>query len=364
MLGMSRRVYFHIGAPKTGTTYLQDRLALNRNTLSSHGVHYPLGALNQTDLHFRAALDLLERDWAMDTGGRWDSLMKQVRRLDGTVIVSHEVLASATDEQVRRAMHDVGDAEVHIVYSARDLARQIPAAWQESIKNRKSWSYRSFLKKVQEKPQIKADWWFWKVQSLPDVLSRWSAGLAPEQVHLVTVPPAGAPQGLLWQRFCDAFGIDPAWAPLDSVRANPSMGIAETTVVRKLNRRLNKTDMGVRDKRRLVKELLVHGNLAHRPDMKKPTLPPDRYEWANGVAESWIDWIEGAGIDVVGDVDDLRPGEPPKERWRDPDRPSRKKMLDAAVEALSVMTQEAARCGETEPNLIEKVGKAARSIRA
>ena len=38
---MSRRVYLHIGAPKTGTTYLQDRLALNAKSLSDHGVHFP-----------------------------------------------------------------------------------------------------------------------------------------------------------------------------------------------------------------------------------------------------------------------------------------------------------------------------------
>ena len=55
--------------------------------------------------------------------------------------------------------------------------------------------------------------WFWRVQSLPDVLSRWSKGLPPENVHLVTVPQAGAPRDLLWQRYCQAFGIDPAWAP-------------------------------------------------------------------------------------------------------------------------------------------------------
>ena len=36
----SRRVYVHIGAPKTGTSYVQDRLALNTRSLGSHGVHY------------------------------------------------------------------------------------------------------------------------------------------------------------------------------------------------------------------------------------------------------------------------------------------------------------------------------------
>ncbi|MEZ5094731.1 MAG: hypothetical protein R2731_00470 [Nocardioides sp.] len=36
-----RVVYLHVGAPKTGTTYLQDRLTLNEDTLAGHGVHFP-----------------------------------------------------------------------------------------------------------------------------------------------------------------------------------------------------------------------------------------------------------------------------------------------------------------------------------
>ena len=35
------RVYLHIGAPKTGTTYLQEVLFTNRARLAEHGVLYP-----------------------------------------------------------------------------------------------------------------------------------------------------------------------------------------------------------------------------------------------------------------------------------------------------------------------------------
>ena len=53
---MTRVVYLHVGAPKTGTTYLQDRLALNKASLARHDVHYPL---NLHASQFRPALDLL-----------------------------------------------------------------------------------------------------------------------------------------------------------------------------------------------------------------------------------------------------------------------------------------------------------------
>ena len=49
-----------MGAPKTGTTYLQDRLALNADSLRRHGYAYPTGP---HDDMFLAALDVVDRPW-------------------------------------------------------------------------------------------------------------------------------------------------------------------------------------------------------------------------------------------------------------------------------------------------------------
>ena len=152
------------------------------------------------------------------------------------MIVSHEILAPASPAQVAKAMADLAGSEVHIVYSARDLGRQLPAAWQESIKQGRRWSYRRFLRAAES-----GDPWFYRAFDLPSVLETWGAGLPPERIHVVTVPQPGVPDqhgDLLWLRFCEAFGIEPGWAPVDSDRRNRSLGIAETQVVRELNRRI------------------------------------------------------------------------------------------------------------------------------
>ncbi len=362
---MPRVVYLHIGAPKTGTTYIQDRLELNGPVLRRHGIHFPVGplGLRASHTHFRAALDLLGADWGGPSGhaeGQWEALMKRVRRLDGTVILSHEILAGATPGQISRAMADLAGSEVHVVYSARDLARQIPAAWQESIKQGRRWSYKSYLRKLQARPDLS----FWKAQGLPDVLSRWSAGLTPERVHLVTVPSAGSPPELLWERVRGVFGIEPEWVSQDSVRVNPSMGVAETALVRRLNKRLRRSDLTKEDHRLLVKEMLVQRNLANRVNTRRASLPPRLYPWAQGVVDEWIEWVEGAGIDVVGDLRELRPVQPdPDERWVNPDRPGSKPMADAALAALTAMTMEAARRTPTDQQLSRRVGRAARRLR-
>lgn len=340
---MSRVLYLHIGAPKTGTTYLQDRLMLNQASLAQHGINIPTKSrFVDADLfHFRAALDLLDQDWGGTPGhavGAWDTMVKRVRRTHGTVIISHEILAPAKPDVIARVMNDFADSEVHIVYSARDLARQLPAAWQESIKQGRKWTFQRFLTKVEN-----GQTWFRSSMDLPKVLANWGAKMSPERVHVVTVPHDRGPTGdELWERFCRAFGIDPAWAPLDSERQNRSLGIAETQLVRRLNRRLELPVWRDATYDALIRELLAQQVLVGR-DSIPVRLPPDRYDFANTQADLWIDWIKGSGVDVIGDVEDLRPRMPaPDEEWRNPDRVSPKLQLSAALDALTEMTREAA----------------------
>ena len=131
---VSRRVLLHVGCPKTGTSYLQDVLFRNQPVLREHDILYPA---DRFDAHFLAALDLMTLPWGgieTEAVGAWDRLAAEVREWHGTSIVSHEIFARATPTRVERALASLGDAEVHLVLSVRDLVRQIPAEWQENVK--------------------------------------------------------------------------------------------------------------------------------------------------------------------------------------------------------------------------------------
>ncbi|MEQ4547895.1 hypothetical protein [Nocardioides kribbensis] len=371
-----RRVYLHIGAPKTGTTYLQDRLSLNAKALAAHDVHFPTRSalVSPALFHFRAALDLQGQDWGGEPGhaeGSWDALVRRVRRRTGTVVVSHEILAPASAEHVAKAKRDLsgpgGDTEIHVVYSARDLGRQLPAAWQESIKQGRTWSYRRFLKRAR-----RGRTWFARSFDLPAVLGTWSAGLPPEQVHVVTVPQRGsgvsvagpgAPGGdELWLRFCRAFSIDPAWAPAESERTNPSLGAAESALLRRLNTSLGRRTRGGPDFDALVRGLLAEQELVGR-ESGRVGLPPRFHDWAEEQSERWIEWVEASGVHVVGDVADLRPVRPgPDESWNDPDRVPPRRQLAAAVDALAAMTREAARREDPDRQIGSRVRDQARRL--
>ena len=380
--GMTRRVYLHIGAPKTGTTYLQDRLALNASSLADHGIHFPSRSpmVSPGLFHFRAALDLLGQDWGGEPGhavGNWPALMKRVRRRSGTVIISHEILAPAHAETVARAMADLRGSEVHIVYSARDLGRAIPAAWQESIKQGRRWRYRKFLSSTRHgKP------WFFRAFDLPSVLATWGAGLPPERIHVVTVPhrpdpaPGAAtgpdpgagpveatPGDPLWLRFCEVFGIDPAWAPRDSDRTNQSLGVAETQLIRQLNRRLGRATRREASFDALIREMLAQDKLMARRSAPV-RLPPRLYDWADQMSERWIDYLRQSGVDVVGDYQDLRPVRPPEGTpWHDPDKVPARQRLQVSLEALTAMTREAAARPDPDQRLRHRMRQRAAWLR-
>jgi hypothetical protein len=240
----------------------------------------------------------------------------------------------------------------------------VPAEWQEGIKHQRKIGFDGFIAQVRSARRTKPTLWFWRVQSLPDVLRRWARTLPPERVHVVTVPQAGAPRDLLWHRYCAAFGIDPAWAPRESARENVSIGAAETYLLRRLNRRLRQAGLNSEGYRRLIREAVVHQGLAKRPATTRVTLPPALFGWATQVAEEWVAAVRDGGYDVVGDLDDLRPVPPPADRpWCDPDAPPADEVVDAAMEAIVALALEAAKPEPADP-LTAKLSRAARRLRS
>ena len=337
---MTHRVFVHVGAPKTGTSYLQSTMDANRTVLAGHGLSYPQTG---SGTHFEAAIDLIDHRWGgllKQARGEWDALAKAALRAPGDAIISHELLAAATRDQVDRARQTLAGAELHVVLTARDLGRQIPAEWQETIKHRGRMRLHRFTRKIQDASRTASDEWFWRVQGLPDVLTRWSTGLPPDRVHLVTVPPPGAPRDLLWQRFAGVLGLDPGVFIERGERDNTSLGITEINVLRLLNVALKGRSIPVPVYADVVRDLIVRESLAGREGQARPTLAPAARGFVDAVSEEWAEWIEGSGVHLVGDLDDLRPRWADPDEWVNPDALRPTEALPAAIDALAVMVEQ------------------------
>ncbi len=191
---MSKRVLVHVGTPKTGTSFVQDVLFQQRQALAEQGVLYPA---DRFDAHFLAALDLMELRWGgleHQAVGAWDGSRGRcaLDRPHGRHLPRDPRPASG--EQVRPALESFGPGcEVHVVLSARDLARQIPAEWQENVKHRRIVCYARLPEQITaDVPQAEVATWFWGVQEMPAIMARWAPVLPPEHVHVVTVPQPGS----------------------------------------------------------------------------------------------------------------------------------------------------------------------------
>ena len=303
-----QRVFLHVGAPKTGTTFLQTVLWDHRDALRQYGVLFPG---EHYDDHFFAAVDLQQLDFhgepRPEAAGAWERVAAAARDWPGTTVISHDVFAGATAAQAGRALADLAPAEMHVVCTVRDRGRQLPSHWQEDVKHGSTERLGEWYDAISRHDQERWAWrWFWQTEELPDVLSRWGANLPPEHVHVVTVPPEGSPRAELWRRFCSVVGIDPAVVDLDTVsHPNTSLGVAEAELLRRVNVSLDGAFSQV------VYEHVVKGVFAHetltRRSGRRVVAPAEAYDAAAATGKEWIDEINRRGIDVVGELDDLVP---------------------------------------------------------
>jgi hypothetical protein len=334
------RVFLHVGAPKTGTTFLQHVLWANRSALARQGALY-WGDV--PGAHFYAAQDLRGRYFRGHrhprVSGAWDRLAKAAREWSGpTVLISHEILATCDPDEASRAVESLRPHEVHVVYSARDLARQIPAMWQESVKNGRVVPYQRYLQTLQaDDPQLVGRI-FWRTQDALDVLGRWGTAVPADRVHVLTVPPRGAEGDLLWQRFCGLTGLD-ATALDSTVRThgNVSLGLAEGELLRRINERV-KGDLTWPEHETLLKNFLTKRVLTGRPGATRTGIPVADREWVLQRSRVMVEGLAARGYDVAGALDELVPdftGEPDTV----PD-PGAEEVLDSAVDALGVLLTE------------------------
>jgi hypothetical protein len=335
-------VYLHVGPPKTGTTYLQDVLWRNRSLSRSRDLD--LAGARPVD-HFYAALDLRGINFGghvnPDVAGAWDRLAARALATDlGKVVISHEVLAGATKAEINRAVASLAPARVHVVYGARDLARQLPAVWQESLKNRRSRTFEAFLSAVLSEKQSGEIRGFWRAQDPVSTLQRWSSAVPREHIALMTLPQAGAPADTLWKRFCAALSLDPSGYDLDVARPNPSLPAEDAEVLRRLNEKLPEEFSWPAYEYTVKRRFNARANSAGPGSAGTSLVVPERYHAAVTERTRQIrDALESAGYPVIGHLDDLLPA---PAAFGESARLSPDRVADAAVEILAAVLTESA----------------------
>jgi hypothetical protein len=311
---VARRVYLHVGTMKSGTSFLQEKLLANRDGLRAQGVLFP-GAGWESQV--RAVQDVLgtrrnDVDQPARLDGAWERLRAEIAAWDGDVVVSMELLAACRPRRARRIVQALQPAEVHVVVTARDLGRTLPAMWQESVQTYRSWTWEEYVAGVTQgdPEQPGPAYSFFRQQDLVAIVRKWRRAAGRDNLTLVTVPPPGAAPDELWHRFCAATGIDPQHCPRPGRRDNQSLGAVSAEMMRRLNVALADSGIGWGEYSRFVKRPLAKRVLASR----RATEPPIGFTrrsypkaWLAEQSARTVARLTRAQVRVVGDLADLTP---------------------------------------------------------
>jgi hypothetical protein len=298
---MARRVFVHIGLPKTGTSYLQTILWSHRDELAATGMLVP--GRERRD-HLWASLVVRDDPRVARRNPRapqaWQVVLDELAGWDRDGVISHEFFCSASAEQARRMVTELGPAEVHVVVTAREPLGLFTSSWQESLKNKGTSRIEDYARTVSDDPR---KIWDWRALDLGLVLERWGDVVPPDRVHVIAPPPPEAPRDELWNRFCSVLGVDPAVAGSAERFSNASMGVVEAETLRRVNEQLEgfgrAFDKGVWIRTFLADERLVPRN------GERFWPGADQQEDCRRRGREAVELVRRRGFDVVGDLDAL-----------------------------------------------------------
>ncbi len=327
-----RRVFLHIGLPKTGTSYLQSIAWSHRDELCAAGLLLPGRERRDhlwASLVVRQDANLARRNPRAPEA--WDVLREEISGWEWDALISHEFFCSATTEQARAMVGALsGDgAEVHVIVTAREPLSLFTSSWQEHLKNKGTSPISQYATTVSDDPTVI---WNWRALDLRLVLERWGAAVAaPTHIHVVTPPGRDEPRDELWRRFCSVMDLSPAVATPKSF-ANASMGVVEAETLRRINLRLEgfdrAFDRGVWIRSFLADERLVpRGGEPYWPSDEQITDCRERGEAAAA-------FVHEAGFDVVGDLGTLLVPDSLPER-RHPDSVTDAEVASVAVDLVA-----------------------------
>jgi hypothetical protein len=328
---MARRVFLHIGLPKTATSYLQTILWSSREQLRADGVLLP--GTERRD-HLWASRVVRGADGIAKRPDRerssWDRLRAELAGWDGDGLVSHEFFAAASAEQARDMVKALEPARVEVVVTAREPLGLFTASWQESLKNRATTPMADYAREESENPGAI---WNWRTLDLGLVLDRWSDAVPEERIHVLPLDRTAA-RDEIWHRFAGLLGLDAPAYDLSRSFPNESMGVVEAEVLRRVNAHLGSFskafDRGVYIRTFLADERLV-------PRRGEPFWPqPDQIEECRARSLATIRRLESSAVHVLGDVEDLRVPDDLPER-RTPDSVTDSEVAAVATELVAVM---------------------------
>ncbi|UDY22370.1 hypothetical protein [Nocardioides sp. Kera G14] len=306
---MAERLVLHLGAMKTGTTYLQSMIRQNREVLHAAGLRdartlgRPAGAVSK----------LLARPRTAEAVRPWHALITAVRAApEPTVVLSTEFLSLARPHQIAALLAPTDGLVVDVVLVARDQTGAIPSQWQTYCRNYGDDSWPTYLARIDPAragdPESRAWRSYYRAQELDRIVGDWSGHDGVSQMDLITLPHTRRESLPLWRTFAAIARADvPVTEP--GGRVNPSVGHASAQMLLDLGRHWRRAGHRIQVVKPAMRHLIAE-TLAPRRAMEGPP-QLDRAAWSfaqrrnQAVREAVGDAVASSRLTVHGRLDDL-----------------------------------------------------------
>lgn len=306
----------HVGAMKTGTTYVQNLIQHNRRVLEDAGWWVPdqrrvVQATRELLGVGGTAVGSARRgSGTLAQAPRWQDLLGEARRRtdDGArgAVLSMEFLSFAEPHGADLVRRSAEGLDLQVVLTVRDAGPALPSQWQSLTRNGADLAWPQFARQARtarERPRRPGARAFRRTQDVPRMLESWSGVTTPASLTAVTVPRGpDASRTLLWERFCGLLGVDPALTQ-PAAFDNPQLGYGSCDLMR----RVNGADIyrgAPRSYRKVVRRLTHDHLLPLRGEQTRPRLDEVTAAFAADLNARTLAAIAGTAT-LLGDPADL-----------------------------------------------------------
>lgn len=231
----SNTIYLHIGLHKTGTTTIQNGLALNRKKLAGKGFYcLSAGCASASSVaNHNLAYELGSHVRFREKNGTWQDALEEIQSNSEfqCFIISSEEFSSLDEENTIKLKKILSPYHVTVICYLRRQDQLLQSLWSQITKNgRNMLDFGEWLRKNN---------FLCARLNYREIVGRWEDAFGKSNIRL-RILEKGQLKGHLLADFLDACG-----APISSMKIrlpadrNPSPGIKTLTLSRYLNRYLH-----------------------------------------------------------------------------------------------------------------------------
>jgi len=306
------KLYLHVGFHKTGTTSLQDNLNRNRPALLAQGIDYP--KTRKFKAHHEFAWSAGQRGWGWKKFGGSKAgsapakrMYQLLRKSKLDAIISSEFLSELSPDQIRTLLSSIGRRELKVIFTVRPIAKILPSAYQQEVKNGSKLTYKSWLELVLEpEKENRNKTRFWDRHSHDVEIAKWADIVGKDRVSVIISDDANP--DFLTTSFFSLLGVSTKkFKESKKDVINRSMDLAEIELLRRINEQFDR-NQGWDEYVSGIRSTLVKTWTQRKPSELSPgrlSTPESFRSLIDARVLKLTEGLRSLGVEITGDLDSL-----------------------------------------------------------